>query len=282
MVQPAFDIGELPVEDIPAGARLLLEVSDKSLNYILYTREPQQLLLLRQYRMYTSADRSVRDLLEEIISEDPVLEHYGGQATVVYNFPGSMLVPEQHYAPELNQALTRVGFGDTSADFVFHEPVAGAAIRNVYSVARDIHSLVKQKFSGSRYIHFYTTLLLWSQQPGEHTGSLVRVVFYNDKFVAGFFRQGQLHLVQTFTYQTPEDVAYYLLMIGRQFGIPQQDMYLYVSGLIDSQSALYAELLKYFPQVHNEGIPESYDLKGLLNDYPAHYFSPLLNISLCV
>jgi hypothetical protein len=54
-----------------------------------------------------------------------------------------------------------------------------------------------------------------------------------------------------------------------------------ISGLIDSQSALYSELLKYFPEVREDGIPEGIETNGLLEEFPAHYFSPLLKMSLC-
>ncbi len=282
MVQPAFDIGNNQLEDFPPDSRLLIEISGQSLNYILYAATPYRLLLLRQYRMYTTSERSASDLLEEIISGDPVLQRFSRQATIVYNFPVSNLLPEELYHPSLNAPVSRLIYGDRENDFLFDEPVKGMQMHNVYGAPREIHLLCKSKFEGSRYWHFYTILLLWSQQDPMKKGNFTRVVFYNDKFVAAFFRDTQLQLIQTFFYQTPEDAAYYLLLICRQFGIPPTEMVLYLSGLIDGQSALYTELLKYFSEVHSETSPDDYDADGLLAEYPSHYFSPLLKMSLCV
>jgi hypothetical protein len=125
-------------------------------------------------------------------------------------------------------------------------------------------------------------VLLWSKDNEFREGNHTRVIFYNDKFIAAYFKAGQLQLMQTFCYQTPEDAAYYLLLICMQFGIQPQEMVLNISGLIDTQSALYTELLKYFSQVNYEGVPSSYTTNGLLEEFPSHYFSPLLKMSLCV
>jgi len=282
MVQPAFDIGNSQAEDFPADSRLLIEISGQSLNYILYNEAPRRLLLLRQYRMYTTSERSASDLLDEIVSGDPILQRFSASATVVYNFPVSNLLPDELYDPSLDEAVSRLIYGDRENDLVFNEPVKDMDMRNVYCAPRQIHQLCKSRFKGGRFWHFYTILLCWSQQDAVRKGNFIRVVFYNDKFIAAFFRESQLQLIQTFFYQTPEDAAYYLLLICRQFGVPPTEMVLCLSGLIDSQSALYTELLKYFSEVQCESLPDDYDTDGLLAEYPSHYFSPLLKMSLCV
>lgn len=282
MVTPAFEIGTASVTGLPAASRLLIEVSSQSLNFILYTREPDQLFLLRQYRMYTTSDRTTHDLLDEIISGDEILQQFAQQATVIYNFPGADMIPGQYYSSALKYPVARLLTGDTDSDFVFDEQVRGWNMHNVYRISKDIHSLCKDRFKGSQYWHLYTLLLLWPEEEHLKKEKFIRVVFYNDKFIAAFFLKNQLQLVQTFSYHTPEDVAYYLLLICKQFSVPQQELVLNISGLIDAQSALYTELLKYFSEVNYEGIPESFDTAELLRDFPAHYFSPLLKMSLCV
>lgn len=282
MVHPAFDIKNDHLENRPANCRLLIDVSEQSFNYILFTRSPEQLFLLRQYRIYTTGDRSARDVLEEIISGDEILQQYSGKATIIYNFPDSNILPEEYFQPELKNAVTRLIYGNTDNDFIFDELVHDWNMHNVYTVPKDLHSLCREKFKEGQYWHIYTIILNWSKKLEMKEGSFTRVLFYNDKFVAAFFKDGQLQLLQTFAYQTPEDAAYYLLLICRQFNIAASDMELQISGLIDTQSALYTELLKYFSNVSYEGVPETYGTNGLLEEYPPHYFSPLLKMSLCV
>lgn len=282
MEQPAFDIKNDNLANLPSDCKLLIEVSAQAFNYILYKRNPDQLYVLRQYRIYTTADKSTREVLEEIISGDTILQKYSRQAIVVYNFPDANILPSEIFNTELKGPVTRLVYGDSDNAYIFDEEVSGWNMSNVYSISKDLHSLCKDKFGGSQYWHLYTMILLWSGEKDISAGASAKVVFYNDKFIVALFANGKLHLLQTFSYHTPEDVAYYLLLICRQFSIEQREIELNISGLIDAQSALYTELLKYFSEVNYEGIPPSYATGGLLEEYPAHYFSPLLKMSLCV
>lgn len=282
MVQPTFEIGTAVATDLPADSQLLVEISHQSLNYVLYTRENRQLYLLRQYRMYTSADRSVSDLLEEIIASDTIITHHADKAKIIYNFPAADLVPADYYTSDLKQSIAKVTDGDATGDLLFDEQVNGWNMYNIYRVSRDIHLLCKDKFKGSQYWHLYTMILLNAREDTPANGYVCRLIFYNDKFIVACFRDRQLLLLQTFFYQTPEDVAYYLLLICKQLDIPKEEIILTVSGLIDAQSALFTELLKYFVEVQYDELPEQFETNELLKEYPQHYFSPLLKMSLCV
>jgi len=283
MVHPAFDIRREDIDNLPHDCKLLIEVSAKSFNYILFSRSPYQLYILRQYHMYTSGDKNARDVLEEIISGDTVLLQYSSNdAIIVYNFPDANLLPSEHFKTELKGPVTKLLYGDTENELIFDEFVNDWNIHNIYTVSKDLHTICRDKFRGGQYWHLYTMILRWSKENETKNGSFARVIFYNDKFIAAFFVDGALQLMQTFSYQTPEDASYYLLLICRQFNIDPTHITLHISGLIDTQSALYSELIKYFEEVHYEGIPDTYGTNGILEEYPAHYFSPMLKMSLCV
>lgn len=282
MVHPAFDIKRSDFDNLPNDCRLLIEISGQSFNYILFTRSPEQLFLLRQYRIYTTGDKNSRDVLEEIISGDPILTQFNHNAVIVYNFPDANLLPSEYYKTELKVPVTKLVYGDTESDLIFDEHVSDWNIHNIYTVSKDLHTLCREKFKGGQYWHLYTMILRWSKENEVPQGNFARVIFYNDRFVIAFFINGALQLLQTFSYQTPEDVSYYLLLICKQFNIPATQIALNISGLIDTQSPLYIELTKYFDQLHYEGIPSNYATNGLLEEFPAHYFSPLLKMSLCV
>jgi len=282
MVQPAFDIRNEEAGILPEDCQLLIEISAQTFNYILFTRNPDQLFMLRQYRIYTTADKNTRDVLEEIIAGDEVIRNFAHRATIVYNFPEAAILPSALAGTDLAGAVLNLLNGHADHHFIFDEEVRNSDMRNVYSVTRDLHSLCREKFNGGQFWHLYTMVLLSSGDSVQQQGTCSRVIFYNDKFVVAVFREGRLQLIQTFNYNTPEDAAYYLLLICKQFGIPQEEMVLHLSGLIDTQSALYSELLKYFTDVKYDDIPENYGTNELLQEFPSHYFSPLLKMSLCV
>src|SRR5205085_8121863 len=118
MVHPAFDIKREDLNNLPGDCKLLIEVSAQSFNYILFTRSPDELHILRQYRIYTTGDKNTRDVLEEIISGDPVLMQYGHAAIIVYNFPDANLLPSEHFKTELKAAVTKLLYGDTENELI--------------------------------------------------------------------------------------------------------------------------------------------------------------------
>jgi hypothetical protein len=104
----------------------------------------------------------------------------------------------------------------------------------------------------------------------------------SDQFLVAVFKGTNIQLMQSYSYQTPDDVSYYLLAICNRFNISQEKVTLIVSGLLDEQSRLYQELLKYFLQVQWDRLPDSVKLDASFAAFPDHYFSPLLKMALCV
>jgi hypothetical protein len=101
------------------------------------------------------------------------------------------------------------------------------------------------------------------------------VDFRPDDFTVLLVKSSRLLLAQTYTYSTPEDVVYYLLKICAQLGLSQQELQLQVSGLIDSDSALYKELYQYFLNI------EFRESGWQGNEYPAHFFTTLNDLARC-
>jgi hypothetical protein len=88
--------------------------------------------------------------------------------------------------------------------------------------------------------------------------------------------------MQSFPYDIPEDVSYHLLNITDQFHLEAQDITIRVAGLIDTSSALYAELMKYFLLVEADARPEFFSYDAAFDEYPSHFFTPVFLLGLCV
>jgi hypothetical protein len=88
-----------------------------------------------------------------------------------------------------------------------------------------------------------------------------------------------VQLAQVYAYKTPLDVVYFLLKICYEFALDQSEVFLILSGLIDQDSAMYAELYNYFLNLHFAQAP-LFSLPE--NDYPHHYFTSLYNLAACV
>ena len=110
----------------------------------------------------------------------------------------------------------------------------------------------------------------------------MKIIFYSDKMVVFIFKKGLLQLIQTFPFQDSKDVSYHLLNCCLQLNLNQDQILVQASGLVEKQSALYAELDKYFIHVSFEEMEDNIKVTDELKELPLHYFSSLLKMAVCV
>src|SRR5690606_135547 len=105
--------------------------------------------------------------------------------------------------------------------------------------------------------------------------------FRSEDFSLVVTRGSKLLLTQTFPYSTPADFVYYLLDACRQFSFSQETVRIYLSGLIDRESALYREVYQYFLHIRFREsewkVPGAEELA-----YPTHFFTSLNDLAKCV
>lgn len=90
-----------------------------------------------------------------------------------------------------------------------------------------------------------------------------------------------MQLVQSYAYQAAEDVSYYLLNICKQLELEPATVTVKLAGMVDVSSAMYTEMLKYFLHVEPDALPMD-SITPSLEEYPAHFFSPILKLAVCV
>jgi Protein of unknown function (DUF3822) len=125
---------------------------------------------------------------------------------------------------------------------------------------------------------------LWpgaGQQPEDQPASYLSVLFYPNRVLVSVIKDKQLHLLQSYTYEAAEDVGYYLLNVCQQLQLAPENVPVILSGMIDVSSVLYTEIYKYFGQVSLEKFSVTSAIPAL-EEYPPHFFSPLMKMALCV
>lgn len=285
MIRPAFHIEhERPGEDDLLQSLLLMEVNPQGFSYLVLQQVRQEVLDARYYAVPFTESHSLSDRLRTIVEADDLLGSQFRQSIVLYNFPESMLVPDATFKLENNRDLIELGFGTVSKGLILSEKVPAHPAHNVYRMAPDVHSLFQHKFTAGKYWHLYSLWLssLKSFPPEINDGQgHIQVLFYPDKMLVSVYKDGQLQLVQTFLYQVPEDVVYYLLNICRQLELSPETVALIVSGYAENDSALLTEVKKYFLHCIMDEVPPTFSGSAFA-PLPAHFFSPLLKMALCV
>jgi hypothetical protein len=283
MVKPAFTIEASGISDEELlQSRLLVEVNPNSFSYVLLNQRNMSPLVVRYFQLEHSKESPLTETLREIMEGDPLLRRPVKETLLVYNFPESSLIPESVFTMDTNREIIDTLHGDLEKGLILTEKIPWWELFNVYRIRPDLHQLLQQTFSAGKYWHYYSLMLKsYKMFDSTENESCIKVIFYADKMVTLVIRDGKPLLVQTFPYQDTKDVAYHLLNCCRQLGLEQEGVRLLVGGLIDRQSALSAELSKYFLRINFEEIDESIKVTDELKELPLHYFSSILKMAVC-
>lgn len=212
------------------------------------------------------------EVISEISKELKKLSRPKNSLLVGSAFPEMILVPLKYY--NTNASFTAALYSTTEKKELA-DTIEQWQMANVYALPTLIYDEIKQIFPEAQYIHTATAGLKVYNGFIATDSISVHVSPYN--FSVLVKKGGQLLLVQMYAYQTPLDVVYFLLKISEEFNLPKEGLSIIVSGLVEGVSPLYEELRAYFQNVQFASTPNI----APDEDYPAHYFTSLYNLSAC-
>lgn len=277
MVRPAFDIMVESAASLLGECSLFIEVNEKQLTFVWIHPREKLIVKLKQFHAALHPEETVTDLLKELLATDEYSVSDEAGCTIIYNFAETTLAPAAFHSLEANKALSDLSFGLMQKSLVLSDRVESWDLYTVYRIPREIHSLLQGKFRSGKYWHFNSLILAGLNKKDEE--AILRLYFYPDKFTLLLLKGEQLLQLQTYFYQVPEDVAFYLLSSCQLHGLRPDNIKVQIAGLIESDSALYHELGRYFMNLQ---WLESDWQKEPIGEFPAHYFSPLVDMSTCV
>ena len=231
---------------------------------------------LVEFGYFTAEDEA--DYLK-FLEETGLMNNRYYQAAVAYDANESVQIPSVIYKYEDGQLHLDTLYGKTIHAHIISETIPALNLFNIYRVPASLHSSISRKFLTGKFWHVYTVIL--KSAPLNQAGA-VFIDFKTDEFSVVALKENKLLLCQTFGYSAPEDVLYYLLKCCQQLNLSQQQVQLFLSGLIEKDSALYRELYKYFIHLEFESLSKDIKLTAALTIHPQHYYSSISKLAACV
>jgi hypothetical protein len=254
--------------------RLIIDAGQNHFCFAVQEMDTGEFLSLEYYQFSTAQ----QDELRKLIDTDPTLRCAYPEVHVFYNHSRGLLVPDTYYQPDNAGRLLELMRGDLPSG-----PPAGDAIPEmgatyVYSVLPELHDMLAHKYPNLSFSHFNTGWLR-RRSSLDIPSSRLEAVLYPSHLIVTLWSEGRLLVNQYYDYDTPEDVAWCLLNVARQWGMPPGDLPVVISGLVESHSPMYAEIRKYFIYVELDTWPSQFRYDPAFEQYPQHFFSPIFSLA---
>lgn len=250
---------------------LLCEWGERYCCYTVYNQDSSSLAGLHYFTFEQPAStEEVKEVIRQLKSDG--LRY--SRVVFCSGYPQALLVPRQYFSDsEYPVALLN---GEKGMNY-FHDAIGEWQVVNNYAFPKSIYQQVEEAFGSIEMNHVYTTSL--KTYNGHTAGAQVAVDFTPRTFRVVIKKEGQILLAQTYGYNAPLDVVYYLLKIFQELQLPKEETHVILSGLIEEASALYRELYSYFLNIHfvkPTGVP------SIKTGHPEHFFASIYNLAVCV
>ncbi|BAV06538.1 Protein of unknown function [Filimonas lacunae] len=209
------------------------------------------------------------NVIRDVKTISKIAKDYHPQVQVIWENSECLLVPTPYYEEKVSPHYLNIVFGNA-----LHAEVAGqnntaSQTAAVFRVPKSWKEAILQYYPNAGFEHKY--LGLFNSFTTDKQG--LYAFFYRNHFILVVVKDRKVQLMQTFNYQTPEDVLYYILNTCNQYGLDYEKTPVRVAGLIDFKSSLYEEMVKYLPDVAVDTLPGNKVGKAF-SDQPVHYFVP--------
>jgi len=254
---------------------LLINAGERHFSYALMNQVSKEIVEFSYY----NTDKINEEAWAGFFDEQAIFSERYFLSAIVYNVTESILIPAELYNADEIQLQFKSVYGQKVHTSLISEYISDWNIYNIYGVPDSLHLAISRKFNNGK---FWNSNSIQLKNYNKENPNSIHIDFRTDEFSLVVFKNETIHIAQTYTYASPEDVLFCLLKICQQFDIKQTDVKMFLSGLIEKDSSVFRELYKYFIHLDFYSLPAEFRLAEALKEYPDHYYSSICKLAQCV
>ncbi|MCX6247767.1 MAG: DUF3822 family protein [Bacteroidetes bacterium] len=263
-IDESFDEKDLQKYD------LVFEMEDKIFGYSIRDVEKNKFIALGYFRNH----------LAEVVSAFPWLGGKFHSSTGIIGNSRFTLIPEALY--QENETEHYFGFlhEREAGEAVFSDRIEHLGMYTVYSVPAHCRRELEKVFPNVALCHISGVLIrmIWMMVKNK-TGRKVFLNLREGQFDLLVFDGNQLKYCNAFHFNTPEDIAYYVIFVFEQLNLNPEEINLALLGNVEKFSPVFDLLFRYVRNIEFLGRNERFNYSYMFNDIPGHYYYTLLNPS---
>lgn len=239
--------------------------------------------LISNFDLYASKQKIDVAFLQSVLASEKLGSSQFSDVILIHNQKEMVLVPSSLYKKDLDTVLIDTIHGDQFEYSIAVDDVHQWEMHNVFATSSELLGLVLDKYPQARQVQYMTVCLRGIFRTlTEEVNQWIKLYVLPSCINLVVLKGEQLQLAKSFYFETPEDILYHILNIVDKYGLDVSKVVLEVSGTLDSSSATWKELNKYFLNISFEKSP-SFTVDNAINaNLPSYYFTPFLLIPRCV
>ncbi|MDP3352613.1 MAG: DUF3822 family protein, partial [Flavobacteriaceae bacterium] len=215
--------------------------------------------------------------IQQIVLEEPLLRNKYQSVNITFKNKLNTFVPLELFDEQFLSNYLQHTIKVFSNDFVAHDIIDKNKLVNVYIPFVNITNFFLDYFGPFNYKHAGTVLVeKLIDINNDNTDIRVYVQVSKNDFEVIVLKQNELILYNSFTLNTNEDFAYFILFIFEQLKLDRDVNKIVLLGDIDYQSDLYKLIYKYVRNVEFLDYDFPYQSE-ILNTVPKHQNFIVLN-----
>jgi len=183
--------------------------------------------------------------LENLLLSLPILAGPQPVRTIWLIEPRSLSFPaEINKEEEVASWLRQLHFVETD-ETVHIDMLESVGIGIAYPVKTEIKNMLGQYFEEAK-IRLLTTTPFFEKQA--QNAPVAQLILAGNSYISGMMHEGKLLLLQTGTYETPEDLVYHLTTVVQKQNLPGHQLKIVIQGIGADLAGLSRSMQDYYPK----------------------------------
>lgn len=200
--------------------------------------------------------------LKEVFFENDFFSYLYKQIRVISVSSGYTLVPEAFYGDKQKTELLSFAFSSTGMRCL-NNPWPDEPAQVVFGMDEEVYEFCSRSLLNPRFFHHTVAqLCLWKKQSRLLLPRQMYVILHAKFMDVACFAQGKLLFANSFDFERPDDILYYLLYIWKQTGFDQQRDQLKIGGEPALRATITKTLRTYLQYIDPLEIPSEAYLLG--------------------
>lgn len=280
LMQPAFTFRNTAAPSSPEeGSKLCIELGQFHVGITISNPSGSE---IKAFDLYCSKQKISSAFLKSVLSSEMVSGTKFSDVVMIHNQKEMTLVPSAFYSQYLDTSLIETIHGDQFDLSIASDDVHQWELHNVYGTDKAMFSLIVDTYPQARQVQYMSACLRSIFRTlREDVSQWLKLYILPSCINVVVLKGEQLQIAQSFYYETSEDIIYNVLNVVDKYRLDVAEVLVDVSGLIESESATWKELRKYFLNIELEPC-SSVSAESQGSGIPSHYFTPFFLVPKCV